>query len=278
MDREVKPDPKSLDGDNGSSDSLIDPTSVGMLVVLIFILIIVVNYAAMRARYDDVYKTYGILDTPQGANLPVNIGPRRIMLGYEYPGLTALLESRPIPQPAAEFLLRLIRTFYIPDSMLLTPIDPSANPLENLKKVISSKENWDDPSNPLGPGGKGQIPYGSHLVSDYAAAKSGSAKDLSLEVLWCFGYEEFVRQRFTTAATSVLQEWDYMFGAIAAAPSTKDDASCATGAVAATVSSRALSMGAMGLMVPEPFGAVAGLVGLAVGGIDGWFSTGHCRA
>jgi hypothetical protein len=236
------------------------------VTILLIILYIIVQYSQLVARYNDIYLTYKIIkDRP---NLPVNIGPNRIIFGYEYPTLAGTFQSRPIPQPAAEFLLRLIRTMKVPASSLLNGIDTSTGTaLAHLDALLTSKEMWDSPQNPLGANGFGKIPYDSHLVHDYRTKdqETGQSRDLSLEVVWLYGYEEYVRQRFTSGATSVLDEWNYMFGAIAAAPATKEDASCSTAVVASDVVSSGLSMAAIGLMVPPPATAIAtsflGLVG-----------------
>jgi len=250
---------------------------VGALVVLLLILIVVVQYSSLVARYYDIYRTYGaIIDDPKKANIPVNIGPQRIMLGYEYPTLSATFLSRPIPQSAAEFLLRLVRTQQLPAAYLLVGID---NSLDNLKVVTNSEADWNAATNPLGPNGAGKIPWRSSLVQNYSlnTQVAGKARDLSLEVLWLYGYEEYVRQRFTSGATSVLNEWDFMFGAVADAPATPADSSCSAAAVGTDMATQALAMGSMGLMIGGPFAPIAGTGGAVLGALGAWFGKSKCR-
>jgi hypothetical protein len=228
----------------------------------------------MLARYNDIYKAYGtITDNPKAANIPVNIGPQRIMLGYEYPTLSAAFLSRPIPQPAAEFLLRLIRTQQLPVSSLLVGVD---NKLSNLAAATSSEDNWKDPANPLGPNGFGKIPWSSRLVKNYSLTtqSDGQPRDLSLEVLWLYGYEEYVRQRFTSGATSVLDEWGFMFGAVASAPATAADSSCTSTAINTEIATQALAVGSMGLA----FGPIGGMVGTGLGAFGAWLGKSKCRS
>ena len=253
------------------------PFQVGALVVLLLILIVIVQYSALVARYYDIYRTYSaIIDDPKKANIPVNIGPQRIMLGYEYPTLSAIFLSRPIPQPAAEFLLRLIRTQQLPAAYLLVGID---NSLANLAVVTGAEADWNAPTNPLGPSGPGRIPWRSTLVQNYGLGTqvAGRARDLSLEVLWLYGYEEYVRQRFTSGATSVLGEWDFMFGAVADAPATPADSSCSAAAVGTDMATQALAMGSMGLMIGGPAAPLLGAAGAGLGALGAWFGKSKCR-
>ena len=83
--------------------------AIGLIVALTIILIAAVRYSALRARYSDIYTTYSaLLNIPGNQSIPVNIGPRRIMFGYEFPTLSSVVLSRPISQPAAEFLRPVI--------------------------------------------------------------------------------------------------------------------------------------------------------------------------
>ena len=260
--------------------SAVDKYGIGLIILLTIILVVAVRYSMMRARYDDIYKTYSaLLSMPGNQEIPVNIGPQRIMLGYEYPELANKILARPIPQPAAEFLLKLIRTIGVPASSLIA--GPN-NSLKNLEAVVSSRELWNSLANPLGPGfpsagpnGFGKIPYDAMIVQQYntKTETAGKSRDLSLEVLWLYGYEEYVRQRFTSGATSVLEEWNYMFGSVAAAPMTPADSSCSTTQQASKYASSIFSMGGMGAM----FGPEGALLGAAVGAFEAWTGTSKCR-
>ena len=248
------------------------------VTILVIILYIIVQYSQLVARYNDIYLTYKITETRP--NLPVNIGPSRIVFGYEYPTLASTFQSRPIPQPAAEFLLRLIRTLKVPASSLLLGVDSSpGTTLAHLDSLTASKELWDSPQNPLGARGFGKIPYDSHLVHDYIKKdlETGQARDLSLEVVWLYGYEEYVRQRFTSGSTSVLDEWNYMFGTIAAAPATKSDSACSTAVLASDAISSGISLGGIGLMLPFPANVFSSIALAGVGAITSLASKPQCN-
>ena len=255
--------------------------AIGLIVVLTIVLVVTVRYSALRARYADIYLTYNaLLSVPGNQAIPVNIGPRRIMFGYEYPDLSSVVMSRPITQPAAEFLLKLIRTIGVPAGYLLAGPD---NRLQNLAAAVASRDAWNSLQNPLGPGpasvagpnGYGKIPYDAMIVQQYntKTETAGKSRDLSLEVLWLYGYEEYVRQRFTSGATSVLDEWNYMFGSVAQAPATDKDSSCSSTAQASKYASSIFSLGGMGAM----FGPVGAVVGAGVGAFEAWTSTSNCR-
>lgn len=249
--------PKGDDDDGGGSFWSVENA---IMILLAIIIIFVVQYSALRVRYHDIYSAYSLItDNPANSGVFVNIGPQRIMLGYEYPTLSSTFLSRPIPQSAAEFMLRLIRTLKMPVNNLLSGF---ATDLSPLKQFVVSEATWKSDSNPLGPSGVGLIPYDSQLVSEYTKPLTNTSKDLSLEVIWLYGYEEYVRQRFTAGATSVLQEWNYMFGSVAASPPGPGDSACNPVSMGAGAVSQGAMYAAMGAAIVPPFGAiVGGLIG-----------------
>jgi hypothetical protein len=254
-------------------------TGVIVVLTLLVILYFAFEYSTLRAKYDKLFTWYSVIGVTNPNNTP-SIGPMRIALSYERPWLSRLM-TRPISQEMAEFMLRLIQQEHINASYLVYgPGAFASNPdeaLAALGALCQSETAWNDPkNNPLGPSsedypGNGGIPYDSALVCGYRfqiLAPKGSCGtnivqgDLSLATLWMHGYEEYVRQRFTSAATSVLQEWNFMFAEDTAPPIPTSDAcsaaSFASGGIQAGIGAAAL--GAM--MAPEaaPVGAVIGFI------------------
>jgi len=239
-----------------------------LIVLLLIILYVVVQYANLRMRYQDIYDHYSeiVLRFP---NIPINIGPSRVVLGYERPWWSQIVMSQPITQQAADFLLRLIRVQKIPSSLMFVGPAPGAGKAatDALERFIATPKTWVSTSNLLF--NRCKIPWNSHLVQSYYNIVKGRpptavfGNSYSLLVLWLYGFEEYVRQRFTEAATSVLSEWDYMFATVTAPPPShgnEADQSCSV----ANLSSAAISGGAAGAMlgapVAPPFGAIGGFV------------------
>jgi len=246
-------------------DSSFVSAETGVLVLLCIILFIAVQYSYMKVRYNDIYQIYAPLI---GKNVFVNIGPQRIMLGYEYPKISSMFLSRPITQTAAEFLLRIIRVRR-PSAIYL--FKGFSDDTSQLQKLVTNADSWNQAGNPLKT--IGGIGYDSALVQNYGDGTSkASRKDYSLEILWRFGYEEYVRQRFTESSTSVMQEWDYMFGDIEKAPVTDKDNACNATSMAAGAVSQGAMFAAMGAAAGPPGAAVMGLIGVA----SSLFSTPQC--
>ena len=268
----------------------------GLLTVLVLTLVLglALDYSVIRARYDWLYQKYGtaLMGRPNKA-APVSIGPGRIVLAYERPWLAQLVQARPLSMAAATFLMRLVKYGVHPDLLLSgvsgsvdrhTP--PSADALRN---AVSSLEAWtamgkaDDPARPPIPAAAWlamNVPYNSALVAGYRAQLGMSALgspsgDLSLLILWLYGCEEYVRERFSSGATSALSEWNFMLGAGAPAAHALAGSSLApaTGGGGCDAVSMAYSIGStmvgtigVGAMFAPPFGAIGGAVaGIGLG-------------
>jgi hypothetical protein len=246
-------------------DSSFVSAEMGVLVLLCIILFIAVQYSYMKVRYNDIYQIYAPMI---GKNVFVNIGPQRIMLGYEYPKISSMFLSRPITQTAAEFLLRIIRVRRPPAIYLFKGFSDDTS---QLQKLVANADSWNQAGNPLKT--IGGIGFETDLVQNYGdGTPAKPIKDYSLEILWRYGYEEYIRQRFTESSTSVMQEWDYMFGETAKAPNTNKDNACNATSMAAGAISQAAMFGAMGAAAGPPGMAVMGLIGAA----SSLFSTPQC--
>jgi hypothetical protein len=247
-------------------------TALLSVLAMIMILYFAVEFAKLRAKYNWFYSWYRDYLANSPAGTPVNIGPTRAALAYERPWLSNLVCSRPITQSAAEFLMRLVR-MNIPAQYLLSP--PSAgltaspaDAITMLNNFTVNEASWVSKNNPLST--TGVVPYDSALVQGYVAqVHSGTATtppnmagDLSLQILWLYGYEEFIRERFSWSATSVLSEWNYMFGVDVISPTTTPpDDDCSAGSFI----SSAMSMGMAGAGVGTGIGAAAGGIGALPG-------------
>jgi hypothetical protein len=261
-----------------SSTSSTSSTAVIVVLALLVILYGVVQYASFRSKYDSVFSWYANV-TAKNKNIVPNIGPLRVALGYERPWLAQYL-TRPIPQTAAEFMLRLVAQERInPTYLLVGPGTIGAGGgMAALAGFCASSTAWADPANVLGSGvgtGGGAIPFDSALVRGYrcqlsAAACSGNivSGDLSLATLWMHGYEEYVRQRFTSAATSVLQEWNYMFATDVPAPIAAENA-CGASSIVSDVFSAGVGAAGVGAMIGAPEGGIGALPGAIIGFILG---------
>jgi hypothetical protein len=175
-----------------------------------------------------------------------------------------------------------------------------ADPVGALKTYCQSPSTWNSTSqtvnagngmtqtlptvvNPLSQVGGGQIPFFSELVQGYRQQlasgctppcvkptdiPAGTKADLSLLTLWMHGYEEYIRQRSTAAATSVLQEWNFMFAADVPAP-VPQPAACSATAVAGDVFSAGVGAAGVGAMMGAPEGGIGAVPGAIIGFILG---------
>ena len=234
---------------------------IGAIFAMIIVLLIALEYARLHSKYDWLfsnYATYYRFAPPSTSN----IGPTRIVLSYERPWVSNLITTRPITSTGAEFLLKLIKTINIPAQYLINSADnniPAS--VKNLNNFVVSKDTWNIQNNPLFT--IGLIPYESNLVRGYQnqiGLTSGQG-DLSLMILWLYGYEEYVRERFTWSATSVLDEWNYMFATDIPAQLPGNNP-CDIGSIATNAISMGLGAAGVGAAVSggNPFGALAGFV------------------
>jgi len=238
--------------------------ALATVLLLLAVLYIAVEYANLRSRYDNIYSWYAALKLPPGAQF--SIGPTRIALGYDRPWMAAL-HTRPIPQTAAEFLMRLISQVKVNPLYLYDGPNHIHGDLQSLDWYTASKEQWADPTNPLFAMG---IPYNSPLVQGYIALKTPSTArdgDMSLLTLWNHGFEEYVRQRFSGSATSVLQEWNFMFGAVPSAGVTPS--SCGALNLVSGAASAGVGAAGVGAMVGSAGGPIGTGIGAAIGFVFG---------
>lgn len=250
------------------------------VITALAIAYIALQYSALRAKYDSLFSWYADLSTTNPGLQP-SIGPTRIALSYERPWLARLM-TRPISQEMGEFMLRLVQQEKINPSYLITGpaayVDPSLDPVNELNLKVASQSAWEvagDKGNPLWLGG---IPYNSRLVLGYRCqigqgSICGGADDiqgdLSLLTLWMHGYEEYVRQRFTSGATSVLQEWNYMFAQDAVVPIDTGNG-CDAGMIASDGISAAIGAAGVGAMLGAPEGGIGAIPGAIAGFIVGF--------
>jgi len=253
-----------------------------VIVLLLLILYVSFQYATLRMRYADIYSWYDEVEA-KAPNKLVNIGPTRIVFSYEYPAWARVFMSRPITSEAANFLLRLKRVKGLPAHLMVGGPGKSYSKTEIpvLNALVSTEERWNSPTNPLyvylG------IPWSSALVRSYYNAAKGHydadhvGDSYSLMVLWLYGFEEYVRERFTEGSTSVLSEWDYMFANVSDAPPRlppKVAGKCNAAGVASSAMSGGIAGGiAIGMATGGPVGAVGGAL---AGTLVSMFSTGTC--
>jgi len=261
--------------------------NTGVIIVLILLLILyfAFEYSQLRSKYDKLFSWYSTIEASNPSVIP-SIGPMRIVLTYERPWLGRLM-SRPITQEMAEFILRLAQQEQINSAyMIYGPgpfLYPDIDPITKLDELVKDQNKWEnkDPSivNPLGPGdGYGNIPYNSDLVCGYRYEIGGGAAtgcgphinegDLSLRTLWMHGYEEYVRQRFTSASTSVLGEWNYMFAEDIAPPLDTGDA-CSPSSFLSDGIQAGIGAAGVGAMLGAPEGGIGTIPGAIIGFIIG---------
>lgn len=267
--------------------------STALIILALMLLIYVAfQYSALRMKYKDLFGWYDTL-TSQNKNIIPNIGPMRIALSYERPWLAQYI-TRPIPQSMAEFMIRLVGQERINPTYLLNGPNaqyPGETGVAALALYCSSAAAWDgtgaDPPsvpNPLGAAGGGHIPYWSELVQGYRQQLAGACvppgctpptnippgtkADLSLLTLWMHGYEEYIRQRYTAAATSVLQEWNFMFAADVPAPVATGEA-CGGTTIASDMISAGVGAAGVGAMMGAPEGGIGAVPGAIIGFIIG---------
>ena len=127
------------------------------------------------------------------------------------------------------------------------------------------------------------IPWSSALVQGYVlqtstpkpinTPKYTKKPDLGLIVLWLHGYEEYTRQRFSEGGSSVLIEWDRMFGKLAlpsaVIPPKMPSTSCGTGELVGSIGAQAVGGAGAGAMVGSAVGPVGTAVGAAIGALVG---------
>jgi hypothetical protein len=262
-----------------------DKTGLLTVLTLLVILLIALEYASLHAKYDWLYTIYDDYMRNAPAGTKFDIGPTRIALAYERPWVANTIMSRPLNQTGAEFLLKLIKVLNIPGDYLTGTADINilAPTVADLNAFVGAGKppdpsTWENNNNALYMIGK--IPYHSQLVQGYYnqinSGQGGDTTggDLSLMILWLYGYEEYVRERFTWSATSVLEEWNYMFALTQPAPSLPPADGCKNLATGIVSSGTAWAgIGAMiGSSVPvlgTALGAAIGFVGGAAAGLIG---------
>ncbi len=275
----------------------------GAIVVLTLLLMVYVafQYSTLRMKYKSIFGWYERLPSQT-----TNIGPMRIALSYERPWLAQYI-TRPIPQTMAEFMIRLVNQQRInPLYLTVGPAALFADPVNALNTYCQTADSWGSTSqavkmgngmiqtvpavvNPLSQIGGGQIPFWSELVQGYRmqimarsmpappnAIPAGTKADLSLLTLWMHGYEEYIRQRSTAAATSVLQEWNFMFAADVPAP-VPQPAGCSATAVAGDVFSAGVGAAGVGAMMGAPEASIPGaIIGFILGAGGSLFGNSSC--
>lgn len=259
--------------------------AIAIVLTLLVILYVAFEYSALRAKYDKLFSWYSQIATTNPNNVP-SIGPMRIVLSYERPWLSRLM-TRPITQETAEFLLRLAQQEEIRAEYMVFGPGTIMYPTNSIPALINFCQNepaWNSANNPLGPGpgpgpapGAGNIPFNSDLVCGYRRqnniASSGCGTetegDLSLETLWMHGYEEYVRQRFTSGASSVLGEWNYMFGQNAAAPPLNTGDACSVSSFLSGGIQAGIGAAGVGAMLGAPEGGIGAIPGAIIGFIGG---------
>ena len=187
-----------------------------VLAVLVALLLILAYLAEQRARYIDIFRTYGIY---QSDTCP---GPWKIMLAVERPWVQQATMARPITTPVAKFALYLMRGkgAQIGDLCLgfLRPGEDSAGVLDAL---TASPQAWKSGTNPLS--ARFAVPYDSPIVNLYRGAPltpGGPAvkETLPLSVLYGAGFLSLAELETSSGSTSLEDLWRLCFSEQIPAP------------------------------------------------------------
>jgi hypothetical protein len=242
------------------------------VLTIIIVLFIVLEYAKLRSKYDWLYSNYATYYKLSPAGSTSSIGPTRIALTYERPWLANIITTRPITPNGAEFLIKLIKDLNITAEYLTNSVDNYQPPsVKNLNTFVSNEQLWKSDNNILYK--IGAIPWNSDLVQRYkntftACTTQPCVGDLSLLILWLYGYEEYVRERFTASSTSVLSEWNFMFATNIPSPVPTNNG-CDTSTITGNIMSMGLAGAGVGAAVSggNPVGAFIGFFGGAIGSL-----------
>lgn len=247
-------------------------TGIMTILTLCVILLIALEYAKLHSKYDWLYSIYATYINTSPPNTILNVGPTRIVLAYERPWVSNLLMTRPLTPTGAEFLIKLIKVINIP-ALYLASSTTNTRPasVAKLNDLVKTEAAWMVDSNVLYTIGK--IPYKTTLVSGYVAqiypnsTNTLKTGDLSLQILWLYGYEEYVRERFTWSATSVLEEWNYMFALTVPAPTIPQADGCS--GLATNIISNGTAWAGIGAMVGSAAPGIGTVLGTGLGFIGG---------
>ncbi len=261
-----------------------------VLAALIVLLLILAYLADLRARYIDVFYTYGAGDNPGCPS------PWKIALAIERPWAQKLFMSRPIATPIATFALYLVRAkdasltslcygFAPPktdhgaalDFWTLRPQMGGASPPTPAQLCAAWNAPWNGINNPMA-GAPYYILWDSPIVNLYRGYKATSDSTTTivkfpLEILYGAGYLSLASLVTTESSTSMDDLWTLCFSEqvpiYAKKPAPVDQ--CTT--AGAHAASGAMGGAGIGLMIaaalPPPVSLVALLIGAIIGGAVG---------
>jgi hypothetical protein len=261
------------------------------LAALIVLLLILAYLADLRARYIDVFYTYGASDNPGCPS------PWKIALAIERPWAQKLFMARPIEAPIATFALYLVRAkgadltslcygFAPPqsdhgaalDAWTLRPQMGGNSPPTNAQLCAAWNTN-----NPMA-GAPYFILWDSPIVNMYRGFKATTDSTTTivkfpLEILYGAGFLSLASLVTTESSTSMDDLWTLCFSEqvpIEAKKPPQPADPCAT--AGAHAASGAMGGAGIGLMIaaaalPPPANIFALLVGAIIGGSVGALGT-----